>query len=115
MRNFVFENPTKIVFGRGQIKKIGCEAAKFGKKVFMVYGQGSVKRSGVYDQVVASLKAADIEIIEFPGVKSNPVLSHAVKGIDIARKEGIDVVLAVGGGSVIDTAKTIAVGDKNGR
>ncbi len=112
MQNFVFENPTKIVFGRGQIKKIGCEAAKFGKKVFMVYGQGSVKRSGVYDQVVASLKAADIEIIEFPGVKSNPVLSHAVKGIDIARKEGIDVVLAVGGGSVIDTAKTIAVGAK---
>ncbi len=112
MRNFVFENPTKIVFGRGQIKKIGCEAAKFGKKVFMVYGQGSVKRSGVYDQVVASLKAADIEIIEFPGVKSNPVLSHALKGIDIARKEGIDVVLAVGGGSVIDTAKTIAVGAK---
>ena len=112
MQNFVFENPTKIVFGRGQIKKIGCEAAKFGKKVFMVYGQGSVKRSGVYDQVVASLKAADIEIIEFPGVKSNPVLSHALKGIDIARKEGIDVVLAVGGGSVIDTAKTIAVGAK---
>jgi len=112
MQNFVFENPTKIVFGRGQIKKIGCEAAKFGKKVFMVYGQGSVKRSGVYDQVVASLKAADIEIIEFPGVKSNPVLSHALKGIDIARKESIDVVLAVGGGSVIDTAKTIAVGAK---
>ena len=112
MQNFVFENPTKIVFGRGQIKKIGCETAKFGKKVFMVYGQGSVKRSGVYDQVVASLKAADIEIIEFPGVKSNPVLSHALKGIDIARKEGIDVVLAVGGGSVIDTAKTIAVGAK---
>ncbi|MBW2631597.1 MAG: iron-containing alcohol dehydrogenase [Deltaproteobacteria bacterium] len=112
MQNFVFENPTKIVFGRGQIKKIGCETAKFGKKVLMVYGQGSVKRSGIYDQVVASLKAADIEIVEFPGVKSNPVLSHALKGIGIARREAVDAVLAVGGGSVIDTAKTIAVGAK---
>ncbi|MBW2557332.1 MAG: iron-containing alcohol dehydrogenase [Deltaproteobacteria bacterium] len=112
MRNFVFENPTKIVFGRGQIKKIGCETAKFGKKVLMVYGQGSVKKSGVYDQVIASLQESDIEIVEFPGVKSNPVLSHVLKGIDLARREGVDVVLAVGGGSVIDTAKTIAVGAK---
>jgi len=112
MRNFVFENPTKIVFGRGQIKKIGCETAKFGKKVLMVYGQGSVKKSGVYDQVIASLQEADIEIVEFPGVKSNPVLSHVLEGIDLARREGVDVVLAVGGGSVIDTAKTIAVGAK---
>ena len=112
MRNFTFENQTKIVFGRGQIKEIGCETANFGKKVLMVYGQGSIKRSGVYDQVVASLKAADIEIVEFSGVKSNPVLSHTLKGINIARKEGVDVVLAVGGGSVIDTAKTIAVGAK---
>ncbi len=112
MRNFTFENPTKIVFGKDQIKKIGCEAAKFGKKVLMVYGLGSVKRSGVYDQVVASLQAAGIEIVEFPGVKSNPVLSHALKGIGIARRESVDVVLAVGGGSVIDTAKTIAVGAK---
>ena len=112
MRNFIFENPTKIVFGKDQIKKIGCEVGKFGKKVLMVYGLGSVKKSGIYDQVVDSLKDAGIEIIEFPGVKSNPVLSHALKGIDIARKEDVDVVLAVGGGSVIDTAKTIAVGAK---
>jgi len=114
MRNFTFENQTKIVFGRGQIKEIGCETANFGKKVLMVYGQGSIKRSGVYDQVVASLKAADIEIVEFSGVKSNPVLSHTLKGINIARREDVDVVLAVGGGSVIDTAKTIAVGAKTG-
>ncbi|MBW2648202.1 MAG: iron-containing alcohol dehydrogenase [Deltaproteobacteria bacterium] len=112
MRNFVFENPTKIVFGRDQIKKAGCEVAKFGKKVLMVYGQGSIKRSGVYDQVVTSLKDADLEIVEFSGARSNPVLSHALKGIDLARREGVDVVLAVGGGSVMDTAKTIAVGAK---
>jgi alcohol dehydrogenase YqhD (iron-dependent ADH family) len=112
VQNFIFENPTKIVFGKGQIKKTGREVSKFGKKVLMVYGQGSIKRSDIYDQVVASLNDADIEIVEFPGAKTNPVLSHARKGIDIARKEKVDVVLAVGGGSVIDTAKTIAVGAK---
>ncbi|MBW2561745.1 MAG: iron-containing alcohol dehydrogenase [Deltaproteobacteria bacterium] len=112
MQNFVFENPTKIVFGKGQIRNIGDEVRVFGGKVLMVYGQGSVKRSGVYDQVVASLKGAGLAIVEFPGAKSNPVLSHALKGIDVAKKEGVDVVLAVGGGSVMDTAKTIAVGAK---
>ena len=112
MQNFVFENPTKIVFGKDQIKKTGREVKKFGSKVLMVYGQGSIKKSGVYDQVIASLKEAGLEIVEFPGVRSNPVLSYARKGIDVAKKEGVDVVLAVGGGSVMDTAKTIAVGAK---
>ncbi len=112
MQNFVFENPTKILFGKGQIKKIGKEVGKFGRKVLMVYGQGSIKRNGVYDQVVTSLKEAGIGIVEFPGVKSNPVLSHALQGIEIAKKEKVDVVLAVGGGSVMDTAKTIAAGAK---
>lgn len=110
MQNFTFENPTKIIFGRGQIRKIGCEAAQFGKKVLLIYGRGSVKRSGVYDQVVESLDAAGVEYVELSGVKSNPVLSHALKGVDIAKREGVDAVLAVGGGSVIDTAKTIAAG-----
>ena len=110
MQNFIFENPTKIIFGKGQIGKTGCEVARFGKKVLMVYGEGSIKKSGVYDQVVTSLRDADIEIAEFSGAKTNPVLSHVLKGVEIARKKGIDVILAVGGGSVIDTAKTIAVG-----
>jgi alcohol dehydrogenase YqhD (iron-dependent ADH family) len=112
MQNFIFENPTKIIFGKGQIEKTGCEVAKFGKKVLMVYGEGSIKKGGVYDQVVASLQNADIEIVEFSGVKANPVLSHALDGVAVAREKAVDVVLAVGGGSVIDTAKTIAVGAK---
>jgi len=112
MQNFIFENPTKIIFGRGQISRIGTEAARFGKKFLLVYGQGSVKRNGVYDQVMASLGEAKIEVVEFPGVRSNPVLSHARQGIELARKEGVDGVIAVGGGSVIDTAKTIAAGTK---
>jgi len=112
MQNFVFENPTKIVFGRDQIKKTGSEVKKFGTKVLMVYGEGSIKKNGIYDQVIASLKDAGLGIVEFPGVRSNPVLSCALKGIEVAKKEGVDVILAVGGGSVMDTAKTIAVGAK---
>lgn len=112
MQNFVFENPTKIIFGRGTIGRIGAEVKRFGTKVLLVYGQESIKNNGIYDQVVESLRQADLSIVEFPGVKSNPVLSHALQGIDAARREGVDVVLAVGGGSVIDTAKTIAVGGK---
>jgi len=110
MQNFVFENPTKIIFGKDQIKKIGKEIGKFGRRALMVYGQGSIRKNGVYDQVVASLNEAGIGIVEFPGVKSNPVLSYARQGIEIAKKEKVDVVLAVGGGSVMDTAKTIAAG-----
>lgn len=112
MQDFIFENPTRILFGKNQIRRVGREVAKFGKRVLMVYGQGSVKRNGVYDRVVASLQEAGIEIVEFPGVRANPVLSHVKMGIETAVREKIDVVLAVGGGSVIDTAKTIAVGAK---
>ncbi len=110
MQNFVFENPTKIIFGKGQIAKIGKEIGKFGRKVLMIYGQGSIKRNGVYDQVVASIREAGLELVEFSGVKSNPVLSCALEGIEVAKREKVDVILAVGGGSVMDTAKTIAAG-----
>jgi alcohol dehydrogenase YqhD (iron-dependent ADH family) len=110
MQNFIFENPTKIIFGQGQIKRIGQETARFGKKVLLVYGQGSVKKNGVYDQVMSSLSESQLSIVEFPGVRSNPVLSHAVQGIETAKREGVEVILAMGGGSVIDTAKTIAAG-----
>lgn len=110
MQNFIFENPTKIIFGQGQIKRIGQETARFGEKVLLVYGQGSVKKNGVYDQVMSSLSESQLSIVEFPGVRSNPVLSHAVQGIETAKREGVEVILAVGGGSVIDTAKTIAAG-----
>jgi len=112
MQNFVFENPTRIIFGQGMIARIGGEVKRFGSKALLVYGQGSIKKHGIYDQVINSLKEAGVEVVEFPGVKPNPVLSHVLKGVDVARAEQVDVVLAVGGGSVIDTAKTIAVGVK---
>lgn len=110
MKNFIFENPTKIIFGEGQIARIGGEARRFGRRVLLVYGQGSIKSNGVYDQVMASLNEAGLEVVEWPGVRPNPVLSHVREGIELARRENVDVVLAVGGGSVIDEAKTIAAG-----
>jgi len=112
MQNFTYENPTKILFGKGMIARIGSEAARFGTKALLVYGSGSIKKNGVYDQVVASLGEAKIPFAEFCGVKSNPVLSHTLKGIEAARGEKVDVIVAVGGGSVIDEAKTIAAGVK---
>jgi len=112
MQNFVFENPTKIIFGRDQIPKIGKETSRFGRKAMLVYGMGSILKNGIYSQVADSLKKAGVDFIDFPGVKSNPVLSHVKKGIELARKDNVDVILAVGGGSVIDAAKAIAAGVK---
>jgi len=110
MKEFVFHNPTKIIFGEGTATQIGEQAAAFGKKVLLVYGMGSVKKHGVYDIVVKSLQEAGLEIVEFPGVKSNPVLSYARQGVELAKKEEVDAVVALGGGSVIDTSKSIAAG-----
>ncbi len=110
MKDFVFHNPTKIIFGEGTIAKLGEEVRAYGSKVLLVYGMGSIKRNGVYDQVVASLKEAGVEIVEYPGVKSNPVLSHARQGVALAKEAGVDAIVAVGGGSVIDESKTISIG-----
>ncbi len=110
MVNFVFQNPTKIVFGKGVLSQVGAEVSKYGKKALLVYGKNSIKANGVYDKVIASLNKSNIEVIEFNGVKGNPILSHAKEGIDLAKKYKVDLVLAVGGGSVLDEAKAIAAG-----
>jgi len=110
MKDFVFHNPTKIIFGEGAIARLGEEARAYGERVLLVYGMGSIKRNGVYDQVVASLRDAGIETVEFPGVQPNPVLSHARQGVALAKENAVDAVVAVGGGSVIDESKTIAAG-----
>ena len=110
MQNFVFENPTRIIFGKSQIPRIGKETARFGRRALLVFGMGTILKNGVYDQVTNALEKAGVEIVDFPGVKSNPVLSHVQKGIALARGENVDVILAVGGGSVIDAAKAIAAG-----
>lgn len=110
MKDFVFCNPTKIVFGDGVVEKVGEETKKIGRKVLLVYGRSHAKETGLCDRVVKSLADAGVEIVEFPGVRPNPILSHTREGIALAKKEQVDAILAVGGGSVIDESKTIAVG-----
>ena len=110
MENFDFRNPTKIVFGRGAEARVGAETAAFSKKVLLHYGGGSVKASGLYDRVTASLKAAGVEWVDLGGVKPNPRLSLVREGVRLCKEKGLGLVLAVGGGSVIDSAKAIAMG-----
>lgn len=112
MNNFTFSAPTKIIFGKDTEQFVGSEALKYSKKVLVHYGGGSVKRIGVYDKVITSLKNSGIEIFELGGVEPNPRLSLVYKGIDIVKKNAIGLIIAVGGGSVIDSAKAIAVGAK---
>jgi len=110
MQNFTFHNPTKIIFGQGTLGQLGPEAACCGKKALYLYGKGSIKKNGVYDATVASLKSAGIELVEFDGVKANPVISHTREGVALAKREKVDMIIGVGGGSVIDEAKAIAAG-----
>ena len=112
MNAFSFYNPVKLIFGKDQLAKLTNELSPYGKKVLVVYGGGSIKRNGLYDQVMANLKEANMEVFELSGVEPNPRLSTAIKGADLCKKEGIDVVLAVGGGSVIDCTKLIVAAAK---
>ena len=114
MRNFTFSNPTRILFGRAVIAKLGPEAARAGKKALLVYGGGSIKKNGVYDVLTAALAKEGVAVTEHPGVKPNPVLSHVRAGIRKARENDCELIVAAGGGSVIDEAKAIAAGAKYG-
>lgn len=107
--NFVYANPTKLYFG-DEVQKNLTDALKgFGKKVLFIYGGGSIKRNGIYDDVIASLEAAGKEVVELPGVMSNPTVDKLNEGRCVARENNVDFILAVGGGSVIDYAKAISV------
>lgn len=110
MNSFLFHNPTRIVFGEGETRRVGELTATYGRNVLLVYGGGSIKSTGLYEQTVQYLKEADITVHELAGIEPNPRLSTVQKGIDICRKEGVEFILAVGGGSVIDAAKAIAAG-----
>ncbi|MDQ0164029.1 iron-containing alcohol dehydrogenase [Aeribacillus alveayuensis] len=112
MDSFEFYNPTKLIFGKDQIEKLKAEVPKYGKKVLLIYGGGSIKRNGLYDVVLTYLKEIEAEVYELGGVEPNPRISTVRKGVDICKKEGIEFLLAVGGGSVIDCTKAIAAGAK---
>lgn len=112
MDNFTFLNPTKLIFGKGQLEQLKKEVPKYGKKVLLVYGGGSIKRNGLYDDVINTLNEIGAQVSELAGVEPNPRLSTVHKGVKICKEEGIDFLLAVGGGSVIDCTKLIAAGAK---
>ena len=111
MQNFVYCNPTELVFGRGAHKEIGMRMlpwAKDGKKALVIYGGGSAKRSGVLDDVVAGCEAAGLTVVVKGGVKPNPEMDFVREVTAFARAENVNLIIAVGGGSVIDTAKAVA-------
>lgn len=110
MDNFVFHNYTKIIFGRGTENSVGEEIKRYGSRILLHYGGGSIKRNGLYDRVIKSLEDAGVEYAELGGVMPNPVISLVRKGVEICKREKIEAILAVGGGSVIDSAKAIAIG-----
>ena len=111
MNDFDFYSPTYFVFGRDREAEAGTYVKKFGgSRVLVLYGGQSAKKSGLLDRVLASLNGAGLHTVELGGVKPNPRSGLVYEGIDLCRKEGIDFLLAVGGGSVIDTAKAIAIG-----
>jgi len=110
MQNFVYHNPTKIIFGRNTISAIGSETALHGRQALLVYGKTSCEKSGLYDQVTHALAEAGVSVTDHGGVRSNPTLDHVRSGIGKAKEHKCDVIVAVGGGSVIDSAKSISAG-----
>ena len=107
---FTYSIPTKIYFGKGQLNSLGNVISDYGKKVLLVYGGGSIKKTGVYDIVCSQLKQMKIQIYELSGIEPNPKIDSVRKGIAVCKQESIEAVIAVGGGSVIDAAKFISAG-----
>lgn len=112
MQDFVFHNSTKLIFGKNKEELVGQESVVYGKKLLLHYGGGSIKASGLYTKVVHSLHEHGIEIFELGGVQPNPRVSLVREGVALCKENDIDFILAVGGGSVIDSAKAIAAGAK---
>lgn len=110
MLNFNYSIPTKIFFGEGQIEVLGKEVKKYGNNVLLVYGGGSIKKNGIYDEIVKIFKENNINFWELSGVEPNPRITTVRSGIKICRENNIDFILAVGGGSSIDCSKVIAAG-----
>lgn len=110
MKSFVFENPTKIIFGEGVINQLDDELKLYGDDVLLCYGKGAIKKEGIYDKIMKILSDCGKTVTELSGIMPNPTLTKVREGMELCRKENIDFILAVGGGSVIDCAKAIAAG-----
>ena len=107
--DFTYYNPTKLIFGKDAMTALAAELEKYGKTVQLVYGGGSIKKNGIYDQVIAALEAAGKTVVEDAGVMPNPTAQKLREGARIARENDVDFILAVGGGSCIDYSKAVAV------
>ena len=110
MNSFIYNIPTKVYFGENQLENLGKELRKFGRRVLLTYGGGSIKRIGLYDRVIAELQKAEMEVFELSGIEPNPRIESVRKGVEICKNEDVDVLLAVGGGSTIDATKFMAAG-----
>jgi len=110
MNAFEFQNQTKLVFGPDGVSKLAPLVSPYGKRILLVYGGGSIKKSGLYDGIYNQLNKIGAKVVELPGIEPNPRLSTVHKGIELCREHQIDFILAAGGGSVIDAAKAVAVG-----
>ena len=108
--DFTFENPTRIHFGRSAMEHLPEELTKYGKSILLVYGKNSIKQNGIYDSVMQALQATGKEVHELQGINSNPRYSQVLEGCRLVREHDVDLILAVGGGSVIDCSKAIAAG-----
>ncbi|NQT77785.1 MAG: iron-containing alcohol dehydrogenase [Bacteroidetes bacterium] len=109
MENFEIYNPVKAYFGRGVISNLSGEIARRGKRVLLVYGKGSIKGNGIYDAVMEQLESAGAEVFEFSGIKPNPVIEDVRAASALGKAKNVELILAVGGGSVIDSAKVMAI------
>ena len=110
MNNFVYDIPVKVYFGENQLCHLGEELKKYGKRVLLTYGGGSIKRIGLYDKVMTELKAAGMEVYELSGIAPNPRIDSVREGARMCKEHNIDVLLAVGGGSTLDATKFMAAG-----
>ncbi len=106
--NFEYYNPTKLIFGENSVNKLKDELANYGTNILLVYGGGSIKKTGLYDKVMNALNEANKKVTELPGVMPNPTLEKLYEGMQVARENKIEFILAVGGGSVIDYCKGLA-------
>ena len=110
MNNFIFENATKVYFGKGCVREyLACLSDHYGKTVMLAYGGGSVKKNGIYDEVMTCLQKAGQNVIEFSGIGANPTYAKVLEGTKLARENKVDLILAVGGGSVMDCCKAVSM------
>lgn len=107
--DFVYQNPTTIYFGKDSLSHLSEELKKYGKNVLLAYGKGSIKRNGLYDQIIDIMDAADKTLVELSGIMPNPTYEKVEEGVKLVKENDVDLILAVGGGSVIDCAKAISV------